>query len=99
MVVLLISSRLWAFSGGRGVIERMPMEPNSGAWGALLGGCGDPWEHRAILVNSSYADNVGSDDIVSFEGIESREKISESVTSCEPDLHHAHVDTFVKEEI
>ncbi|KAF9600132.1 hypothetical protein IFM89_003816 [Coptis chinensis] len=40
-------------------------------------------EKPAILANSSDADNVGSDDIVSFEGIESREKISESDQSCE----------------
>ncbi|KAF9592672.1 hypothetical protein IFM89_016749 [Coptis chinensis] len=53
----------------------------------------------AILANSSDADNVGSDDIVSFEGIEYREKISESDQSCELRQIAAHVDTFVKEEI
>ncbi|KAF9586793.1 hypothetical protein IFM89_039989 [Coptis chinensis] len=53
----------------------------------------------AILANSSDADNVGSDDIVSFEGIESREKISESYQSCELIQTAAHADTFVKEEI
>ncbi|KAF9611813.1 hypothetical protein IFM89_035798 [Coptis chinensis] len=53
----------------------------------------------AILANSSDADNVGSDDIVSFEGIESREKISESDQSYELIQTAAHVDTFVKEEI
>ncbi|KAF9610246.1 hypothetical protein IFM89_021570 [Coptis chinensis] len=98
------------------LIERMPMEPNSSAWGALLGGCRihgnievgelvgkhlvniQP-HHSAILANSSDADNAGSDDIVSFEGIDSREKISESDQSCELIQTAAHVDTFVKEEI
>ncbi|KAF9607658.1 hypothetical protein IFM89_037891 [Coptis chinensis] len=98
------------------LIERMSMEPNSSAWGALLGGCRihgnievgelvgkhlvniQP-HHSAILANSSDADNVGSDDIVSFEGIEFREKISESDQSCELIQTAAHVDTFVKEEI
>ncbi|KAF9597254.1 hypothetical protein IFM89_016395 [Coptis chinensis] len=98
------------------LIERMPMEPNSSAWGALLGGCRihgnievgelvgkhlvniQP-HHSAILANSSDADNVSSDDIVSFEGIESREKISESDQSCELIQTAAHVDTFVKEDI
>ncbi|KAF9600165.1 hypothetical protein IFM89_004880 [Coptis chinensis] len=56
-------------------------------------------EKPAILANSSDADNVGSDDIVSFEGIESREKISESDQSCELRQIAAHVDTFVKKEI
>ncbi|KAF9589458.1 hypothetical protein IFM89_023873 [Coptis chinensis] len=53
----------------------------------------------AILANSSDADNFGSDDIVSSEGIESIEKISESDQSCELRQTAAHVDTFVKEEI
>ncbi|KAF9617280.1 hypothetical protein IFM89_035224 [Coptis chinensis] len=56
-------------------------------------------EKPAILANSSDADNVGSDDIVSFEGIESRERTSESDQSCELRQIVAHVDTFVKEEI
>ncbi|KAF9602775.1 hypothetical protein IFM89_030931, partial [Coptis chinensis] len=56
-------------------------------------------EKPTILANSSDADNVGSDDIVSFEGIESREKIYESDQSCELRQIAAHVDTFVKEEI
>ncbi|KAF9589958.1 hypothetical protein IFM89_029574 [Coptis chinensis] len=53
----------------------------------------------AILANSSDADNFGSDDIVSSEGIESIEKISESDQSCELRQTAAHMDTFVKEEI
>ncbi|KAF9625898.1 hypothetical protein IFM89_027675 [Coptis chinensis] len=91
------------------LIKRMPMEPNSSAWGALLGGCrihGNIEVGELVgkhLVNiqphHSDADNVGSDDIVSFEGIESREKISESDQSCELIQTAAHVDTFVKEEI
>ncbi|KAF9615864.1 hypothetical protein IFM89_026767 [Coptis chinensis] len=56
-------------------------------------------EKPTIHANSSNDDNVGSDNIVSFKGIESREKISESDQSCELRQIAAHVDTFVKEEI
>ncbi|KAF9616264.1 hypothetical protein IFM89_029040 [Coptis chinensis] len=53
-------------------------------------------EKPAILANSSDADNVGSDDIVSFEGIESREKISEKT---EREIKNGQPDTLVVAEL
>ncbi|KAF9611104.1 hypothetical protein IFM89_026997 [Coptis chinensis] len=67
--------------GGRGVDRENAHGAKFRSWGALLGGCG-------IHGNIEDADNVGYDDIVSFEGIESREKISQSnrVVNSDPDL-------------